>query len=218
MERLNFIPQHGTLMNPLTSRSSPLRNEPSRTPTNPQSPLSPHPAMKGHHVPGLAYPGEGMIQDRRPSRSPHVASPGSDHRSFTNFPGVSIPLDVRQPSPLAHVSSSIRHPAVSKGSLSMPEGMTTQEVLRAFGGSNPYLLQPTSTLSSQAGRAKMIKQERSMEQPDSRDLPHRYQPSPDQLAHAYASHPSTDPMRSTQRWESHRQTGSPMDASQKYAY
>ena len=214
MERLNFIPQHGTITSPLTSRASPHRNEPSRTPTNPQSPLSPHLALKGHLVPGLvSYPGEGMVHpsaDRRPSRSPHVASPGSDHRS--------LPIDARQPSPLVHVPPSIRHPAVSKSSHSMPEGFSAQEqsLLATFGGSTPHLLRQTTSPLSQPGRMKAIKQERSGEQLDSSrhlvDLPHRYHSPPDQLPRAY---PPSDPSRSTQRWEPHRQTGSPMNASQK---
>ena len=177
--------------------------------------------VKGNIVHAMVpYPGEGAIHpstERRPSRSPHVASPGLDHRSLSSFPGVSLSLDGRQPSPLIH-ASPVRHPSVSKASHSMPEGLSAHEqniFASNFVGSTPHLLrQSNSPLSSQSGRMK-IKQERSAEHLDSSrqsgELSQRFVSSPDHISRSFSSLSSSDPSRATQRWEPHRQTGSPKE-------
>ena len=158
--------------------------------------------------------------EQRKSGSPHVASPGLDPRSLPGFPGPS--LDARQLSPLYH-GASLRHPPVSKASLSMPEGLSPQDqklLASSFGGGTPHLLrQTTSPLAAPSSKAKLVKQERSLEQMESQrqasDLPPRYVPSPDQARNF--PHPNSEGSKSSQRWDipgQHR-AKSPMDVSQK---
>ena len=207
MERLNFIPQHSGSIVSTSSRSSPHRSDPLRTP-NPQSPSSPHSLLKSQLASGLfASPHETPPipgSEKRPSASPHVLTPSPSQRApSASFAAVSMALEGRQPSPLLY-SAPAKHPLVSKASLSMPDNLSREQSLltSTFTGSMPQLYRQTpSPASSQPTRSKPAKQERHL---DHSELPHlpaatqrQYSCSPDQMAR----HFSSESGKANFRWE-----------------